>query len=106
MRKLNEITGEESFSVLETLMDVAAVVTSNPDMKLFNNAEEAMNLTGSKTIAWMNKMLKGYKEEVCKIIATLDNVDVDEYKKNLNALQLKKDFFELMNDMDVISLFL
>lgn len=94
--KLSELKNEEALDVLADLIEPAADILADENVKdLITKGGD--KLTIAKTI------IKGHKKSIIEILAILDGVPVDEYEVGLFALPIK--VVEILNDKDLISFF-
>lgn len=94
--KLSEIKGEQAIDALAELIEPAAMIFADEDIK--NSAK-----AGEPKLILVKKILKGHKAEVIKILAILDGEDPAEYEPNLLTLPAK--LLEILNDPELTSLF-
>lgn len=94
--KLSEIKGEQAIDALAELIEPAALIFADEDIK--NSAK-----AGEPKLILAKKILKGHKAEVIKILAILDGEDPATYEVNLLTLPVK--LLEILNDPEVSSLF-
>ena len=95
MRKLSEIKGEEALDVLAEIIEPAAQIFTD------ENVKEALK-SGSRIKA-VKIILKDHKKAIITLMATLEETPVEEYKPTLLALPAL--IIEVLNDPELNSLF-
>lgn len=95
MRKLSEIKGEEALDVLAEIIEPAAQIFTD------ENVKEALK-SGSRIKA-TKIILKDHKKDILTLMATLEETPVEEYKPTLLALPAL--IIGVLNDPELQSLF-
>ena len=95
MRKLSEIKGEEALDVLAEIIEPAAQIFTD------ENVKEALK-SGSRIKA-TKIILKDHTKAILTLMATLEETPVEEYKPTLLALPAL--IIEVLNDPELNSLF-
>ena len=95
MRKLSEIKGKEALDVLAEIIEPAAQIFTD------ENVKEALK-SGSRIKA-VKIILKDYKKAILTLMATLEETPVEEYKPTLLALPAL--ILGVLNDPELQSLF-
>ena len=95
MRKLSEIKGEEALDVLAEIIEPAAQIFTD------ENVKEALK-SGSRIKA-TKIILKDHKKAILTLMAALEETPVEEYKPTLLALPAL--IIEVLNDPELKSLF-
>ena len=95
MRKLSEIKGEEALDVLAEIIEPAAQIFTD------ENVKEALK-SGSRIKA-TKIILKDHKKAILTLMATLEEIPVEEYKPTLLALPAL--IIGVLNDPELQSLF-
>ena len=95
MRKLSEIKGEEALDVLAEIIEPAAQIFTD------ENVKEALK-SGSRIKA-AKIILKDHKKAILTLMAALEETPVEEYKPTLLALPAL--IIEILNDPELNSLF-
>ena len=95
MRKLSEIKGEEALDVLAEIIEPAAQIFTD------ENVKEALK-SGSRIKA-VKIILKDHKKAIITLMATLEETPVEEYKPTLLALPAL--IIGVLNDPELNSLF-
>ena len=96
MRKLSEIKGEEALDVLAEIIEPAAEIFSDENVK---NAVK----TEKNKVKAVKIILKDHKKAILTLMATLEETPVEEYKPTLLALPAL--IIEVLNDPELNSLF-
>lgn len=95
MRKLSEIKGEEALDVLAEIIEPAAQIFTD------ENVKEALK-SGSRIKA-TKIILKDHKKAILTLMATLEETPVEEYKPTLLALPAL--ILGVLNDPELQNLF-
>ena len=95
MRKLSEIKGEEALDVLAEIIEPAAQIFTD------ENVKEALK-SGSRIKA-AKIILKDHKKAILTLMAALEGVPVEEYQPTLFALPSL--ILGVLNDPELNSLF-
>ena len=95
MRKLSEIKGEEALDVLAEIIEPAAEIFTD------ENVKEALK-SGSRIKA-VKIILKDHKKAIITLMAALEETPVEEYKPTLLALPAL--ILGVLNDPELNSLF-
>lgn len=93
--KLSEYKNEEALDILADILEPAAKIFSDKDVK--QAFEKGDKISGIKAA------IKGHKTEIIEILARLDNVPVEEYECNILTLPVK--IMEILNDTELINFF-
>lgn len=94
--KLSEVKDEAALDLLADLIEPAAAIFADEDIKA---AFEA----GMSKAAVIAKVIKKHKPEVMQILAAVDGVPVSEYHCNVLSLPVK--MLEILNDEELVSFF-
>lgn len=109
--KLSDIKGDRVFDVIADIIEPVATIAQDEDaMALFNAADKPEELSGWQWFVERAKksvpvLMKKYKNELCIILATVNDVDVDEYVEGLSVPKLFSDVLQLVTDSEFISFF-
>jgi len=93
--KLSEIRGEAALDLLADIIEPAAEIMSDPEIK---ELAEAKNKG-----AIVKAIIKKHKKSIMVILAALDGVPVDEYQMNVFTLPMK--LLEILNDPELVDFF-
>ena len=96
MRKLSEIKGEEALDVLAEIIEPAAEIFSD------ENVKNAVKTEKNKAKA-VKIILKDHKKAILALMAALEETPVEEYKPTLLALPAL--IIGVLNDPELQSLF-
>lgn len=94
--KLSEYRNEDALDLLADLIDPAAVIFGDPEVR------KAVEKKEKKTVI-IKKLIKNHKPEVIEILARLDGCEPEKYE--VNVLTLPAKLLEIFNDKDLIDLF-
>jgi hypothetical protein len=93
--RLSEIKGDAALDALADLIEPAAEIMSDPQVKqLYDQGKSARAVAVA---------IKNHKDAVKTVLAVMDGEDPEKYNPSLLSLPLK--LIELLNDPEVISLF-
>lgn len=95
MRKLSEIKGEEALDVLAEIIEPAAQIFTDENVKKALKSES--RIKAAKII------LKDHKKAILTLMAALEETPVEEYKPTLLALPAL--ILGVLNDPELQSLF-
>lgn len=95
MRKLSEIKGEEALDVLAEIIEPAAEIFTDENVKKALKSES--RIKAAKII------LKDHKKAILTLMAALEETPVEEYKPTLLALPAL--ILGVLNDPELQSLF-
>lgn len=95
MRKLSEIKGEEALDVLAEIIEPAAEIFTDENVKKALKSES--RIKAAKII------LKDHKKAILALMAALEETPVEEYKPTLLALPAL--ILGVLNDPELQSLF-
>lgn len=95
MRKLSEIKGEEALDVLAEIIEPAAQIFTDENVK---NA-----LKSESRIKAVKIILKDHKKAILALMAALEETPVEEYKPTLLAIPAL--ILGVLNDPELQSLF-
>ena len=95
MRKLSEIKGEEALDVLAEIIEPAAEIFTDENVKKALKSES--RIKAAKII------LKDHKKAIITLMAALEETPVEEYKPTLLALPAL--ILGVLNDPELQSLF-
>lgn len=109
--KLSDIKGERVFDVIADIIEPVATIAQDEEaMALFNSADKPEELSGWEWFVERAKksvpvLMRNYKHELCVILATINDVDVDEYVEGLSVPKLFSNVIDLVTDSEFISFF-
>lgn len=94
--KLSEIKGKKAIEMIADLMEPIAKILENGEIKkAVDNNEPVIKI--------VQRLLKGWPDEVITILALLDGEKPETYEVNLLTLPVK--VLELINDPEIQTLF-
>jgi len=109
--KLSEIKGERVFDVIADIIDPIVNIAEDEDAAdLFKPQAPPEGMTPWQFFLKRIKkslppLTRAHKDDFVKIIASINNVDPDEYKKNVTLGKLLSDVIELITDDEFSSFF-
>lgn len=110
--KLSEIKGERTLDVIADLIEpVANIAEDDASAGLFKRDKVPDGVSQRKYAikrlkTAVPKLIRGHKEDIMDILATLNGVTRDEYAGALSMVRLTGDLWELITDEDFIDLFI
>lgn len=94
--KLSEYKGEQALDILADIVEPAAAIFADPDVrKIFES--------GQPKLKAVKVIIKTHKREVMDILAALDGEDPATYNPGLFTLPLR--LIEILNDPELMSFF-
>lgn len=102
--KLSDVKGDRTLDVIADLIDPIANIAQDKDVaKMFKREKvpegmEAREFFAQRIRAGMPALLRGHKQDLIEILATIEGVEPEEYADELNLMKLIRDFMELVND--------
>lgn len=109
--KLSEIKGDRALDVLADIIpaitDIAADEEVTKKMGVARDVDETSRALGARRIkAAVPYLLRHHKQEIIEILATLEGVTAEQYRKDMNILSLPMALMSLLSDKDLIELFI
>ncbi len=103
--KLSEYKDEQALDVLAEIIEPAAYIMADPDIraKVKIDKEEGVEKSKTDVLGIVKIILKKHKKEIIEILAAVDGVPVEEYHCNVFTLPVK--IIELLNDKELIGFF-
>lgn len=109
--KLSEIQGDRVLDVIADLIEpVTSIATDDEAAKLFKreSCPEDMD-PGEFMLGRIReaapKLMKGHKEDLIAILATLDGKPVEEYRNGMTMASVIGGFVELLTDEEFLAFF-
>lgn len=109
--KLSDIKGERVFDVIADLVDPISTIAKDKEATaIFTRAELPEGMTVAEfTIQRLKQslplLLKNHKEQIIKIMATINNISEEEYLEGLNIVSMMRDLNDMVSDKTFIQLF-
>lgn len=94
--KLSDFKGEDALDLLAEIIEPAASILADDELKRIYNR-------GEKKITLVKYVIKNHKREVMEILAAMDGVPVEEYSCTVLTLPVK--VMEILNDKELMELF-
>lgn len=107
--KLSDIKGDRVLDVIADLIDPIANIAQDKDVaemfkrKAVPEGMEAREFFAARMRKGMPTLLKGHKQDIIAILATIEGVTPEEYTDTLNLARLFTDTMELLTDEAFIS---
>lgn len=102
--RLSDIQGDRVFDVIADIIDPVANIAQDDDAASFFKREKLPDGVPAKDFLMQRArktipvLLKGHKSDIIAILAAIDGVSAEEYKKSLNLVKLMRDATELLTD--------
>lgn len=96
--KLSKISGEKAISVLANVIEPIGAIMSDEEIQKMVRKKSPM-------LAIVGKALKVHENEVYAMLAALDGVGINEYKKNSSMAKILCDFADVVMDDSLQALF-
>lgn len=102
--KLSDVKGDRTLDVIADLIDPIANIAQDKDVaKMFKREKvpegmEANEFFAQRMHAGMPALLRGHKQDIIKILATIEGVTPEEYAEGMNLMKLIRDFMEFVTD--------
>ena len=93
--KISDIKGEAALDLLADIIEPAAEIMSDPEIKVLVGAKDKP--------AIIKRIIKNHKASIIEILAAIDGVPADGYDVNVFTLPIK--LLELFNDPELINFF-
>lgn len=108
--KLSDIKGDRVIDVVADLIEPVANIATDKEVTLFKREKppegmDAREFAVQKIRKGAPALLKGHKEDVIAILATIKGVSAQEYADSLNLAVLVSDMIELLTDSEFLNLF-
>ena len=102
--RLSDIKGDRVFDVIADIIDPIANITSDETASaLFKREKLPEGMTAKAFLLERARkavpaLLKGHKSDIITVLATIDGVSADDYRKSLTLAKLMQDSAELLTD--------
>lgn len=102
--KLSDIKGERVFDVIADIIDPIANIAQDKDVagmfkrKVVPDGMEAREFFAERMRKGVPALLKGHKQDIIAILATIEGVTPEQYTDTLDLAKLFTDTMELMTD--------
>ena len=110
--KLSDIQGERVFDVIADITDpIANIAEDEAAFSIFRRERLPEGMTPKKFALRrirkaLPELLKGHKSDLIAILAAVDGVSVEAYKRSLNLVKLMRDAVDLLTDDAFTTLFI
>jgi hypothetical protein len=104
--KLSEVKGEKALDMLADLIEpIMEIIEDKEVSKILKSRHNKDKADSTKIILGraVSAAIKNHKKAVITILATLDDIPVDQYECNL--LSLPKKMMDIINDPAIFDLF-
>lgn len=101
--KLSEISGAKSFDekcdMVASLLPITRKIATNDAIRA------DMKANGNTYTAFLTALIKHARNEAAEIIAVVNEIDVEQYKKKATAATIIGDLYSLLYDVELMELF-
>lgn len=110
--KLSDIQGEQVFDVIADIIDPIANIAEDEKASAMFRREKLPESMTVKQFATQRArkalpaLFKGHKGDIIAILAAIEGVSEEQYKRELNLVKLMRDATELLTDEAFGALFL
>lgn len=110
--KLSEIQGERVFDVIADITDpIANIAEDDAAFAIFRREKLPEGMTAKKFAMQrvrkaLPALLKGHKGDLIAILAAIEGVSTETYKRSLNLVKLMRDAVDLLTDDAFTALFI
>lgn len=103
--RLSDIKGDRVFDVIADIAGPVYSIATDEDARAFFKrvGGEGGPSLEDKLKQAMPSLLRGHKDDLVAIMAAVEGVDVEEYRKNLTMAGLLKGLYEMLTDEDLLS---
>ena len=107
--KLSDVRGERTLDVIADLIDPVASIASDPEAAALFRREkvpegvEPRDFFVKRARKAAPALLKGHRQQVIQILATIEGTDPAEYAESLNLAKLLRDVVDLMTDEEFVA---
>lgn len=109
--RLSEIKGERTFEVIAELIDpVSNIAQDEAAMRLFQKQKppkdvDPREFTANRLKDAAKALLRTHADDLTAIMAALEGVSIDEYRKGQNLATTLGGLYELVTDEEFIAFF-
>lgn len=102
--RLSDIHGERVFDVIADIIDpVANIAQDNAASALFRRERLPEGMTAKNFLVWRARkslpvLFKEHKGDIIAILAAIEGVSEEQYKRELTLVKLMQDATELLSD--------
>lgn len=110
--RLSDIQGERVFDVIADIIDpVANIAQDNAASALFRRERLPEGMTAKNFLVWRARkslpvLFKEHKGDIIAILAAIEGVSEEQYKRELTLVKLMQDATELLSDKAFSVLFI
>lgn len=109
--RLSDINGERTFEVIADIIEPACNIAQDPvASSIFKGEKRPKGMTTEQFAMMRAKkyipaLLKGHKDDLVTIFATLEGVSKEEYLEGLTLAKLIGSVAEMLNDEELVAFF-
>lgn len=91
MKRLSDFKGDEALDLFAEIIEPLGIIFADPEIQ---------KLSGKKVkpVEYVKPALRNHKEELYFVMAKLEGMEVEEYKKTVNGLTFPLQILTLIND--------
>ena len=104
MKKLSDFKGEDAIEIFAEIVEPISLIVADPEVQKLRDETKGKD----KKVPvgrYVSIALKNHKREVIQILATLNEMPIDEFESKLNGANLPILLVSLINDPEIMSLF-
>lgn len=107
--RLSEIRGDRVFEVVADITEpLCNIATDEQAAHLFKRGKIPEGMTSkefviSKFKTALPALMRNHKDDLCTILAALDDKPVDEYRRSITMASLVGGVYELLTDEDLMA---
>lgn len=107
--RLSDVRGDRTLDVIADLIDPISEIASDEEaVALFRREKvpegvEPRDFFVKRARKAAPALLKGHKQQVIQILATIEGTDPEEYAESLNLAKLLRDLVDLMTDEEFVA---
>lgn len=104
--KLSDIKGEKAIDICADLLEpVTRMMADSKFQNIYYGKEKKEDGNPYNKLDVVRYMLKEHKKSIIEILAILNDVEYEEYVKEVNVLTLPATLLEILNDKEMNKLF-
>lgn len=107
--KLSDVRGDRTLDVVADLIDPLAGIASDEEAVALFRRERVPEGMGAREFFVQRarkaapKLLRDHKQDVIRVLATIEGTDPEEYAEGLNLAKLLRDLVDLMTDEEFVA---
>lgn len=102
--KLSEIKGERVIETIADIIEPIGSIMSDPEAKKMLERDKSNKK--EPIFKFLPTLLKSHKNDIYKILATVNGMDIEEYISQSNMVTIINDFSDVIMDESIQALFI